>query len=440
MERNARAHPERAAKRREMEEELTRSIAGILAGCIVAVMTEGVEGANRAVAVTSLGAVTAFGAGVETFWKGALSGRTGIAPVTRFSAAPYRSGIAAEVPGGSDGPDLERSGSDTSLSARLAFAAAREALGGVRLPGSPRRLGVVVGTSMGGNGEFVDWVRNGTARAAAPAGSDLSSLTTLLARATGARGPALTVSVACASGTLAVGIGADMIRSGECDAVLAGGFDSLSEFVFAGFDSLRALSLTASRPFDRRRAGLTLGEGAAFLLLEEASRAEEERRAPLAIVRGFGSAADAHHMTRPSPSGEGLVRAVTAALSDASIAPAEIGFVSAHGTGTVFNDRMEAAAFRTLFGERTGRLPVNSIKGAVGHSLGAAGAIEALLCTLVLNRAEIPPTAGHEEPDPGCPLDVVAGAPRSLASSVRYVLSTSSAFAGTNAALVFERS
>lgn len=402
-------------------------------------MAERVEGPGRAVAVTSLGAVTAFGAGVEAFWRGALDGRSGIAPVTRFSADPYRSGVAAEIPAGSLVREMDELAIGASPATCLAFAAAREALKGGRVPGAPERLGVVVGTSMGGNGAFVDWVRNGAVPAVRRSEATLFSVASDLARAIGARGPTLGVSVACASGTLAVGIGADMIRRGECDAVLAGGFDVLSEFVFAGFDSLRALSPSAARPFDRRRDGLTLGEGAAFLLLEKASRVEEQRRVPLAIVRGYGSAADAHHMTRPSPSGEGLVRAVTAALSDASIVPEEIGFVSTHGTGTVFNDRMEAAAFRTLFGERADRLPVNSIKGAVGHTLGAAGAIEALLCTLVLGRGEIPPTAGFEEPDPQCPLDVVVASPRPLPVSVRYVLSTSSAFAGTNAALVFER-
>jgi 3-oxoacyl-[acyl-carrier-protein] synthase II len=144
-------------------------------------------------------------------------------------------------------------------------------------------------------------------------------------------------------------------------------------------------------------------------------------------------------MTRPSPSGEGLIRAVRSALSDAAVVPDEIGFVSAHGTATVFNDRMEAAAFRSLFGERSIRVPSNSIKGAVGHTLGAAGALEALLCALVLERSQIPPTAGFEEPDPECALDVVAGTARPLPGSVRHILSTSSAFAGTNAALVFER-
>jgi 3-oxoacyl-[acyl-carrier-protein] synthase II len=402
-------------------------------------MGERTEGPARAAVVTSLGAVTAFGAGVEAFWRGALEGRSGIAPVTRFSVDPYRSGVAAEVPAGSLVLETDELATGAISATRLGLAAAREALAGCPVPDVPERFGLVVGTSMGGNGAFIDWVRNGTTSAVLPSGATLFSIASAFARQVGVRGPALTVSVACASGTLAVGIGADMIRRGECDAVLAGGCDVLSEFVFAGFDSLRALSSSAARPFDRRRDGLTLGEGAAFLLLEEASRVEKQGRVPLAVVRGYGSAADAHHMTRPSPSGEGLVRAVTAALSDASVGPEEIGFVNAHGTGTIFNDRMEAAAFRSLFGVRADRLPANSIKGAVGHTLGAAGAIEAVLCTLVLGRGEIPPTAGFEEPDPQCPLDVVAASPRPLPVSVRHVLSTSSAFAGTNAALVFER-
>ncbi len=402
-------------------------------------MGERARGPSRTAAVTSLGVVTAFGAGVEAFWKGVLGGRSAIAPVTRFPVSPYRSGVAAEIPAGDLAPESDRLATPSTSAMRLAFAAARKTVERERLPVAPERFGLVVGTTMGGNGEFIDWVRSGTAPSTRRSDATLFSVASALAAEIGARGPVLTVSAACASGTLAVGIGADLIRRGECDAVLAGGFDVLSEFVFAGFDSLRALSSSASRPFDRRRDGLTLGEGAAFLLLEERAGVEERGRAPLAIVRGYGSAADAHHMTRPSPSGEGLARAVSSALADASIGPEEIGFVSTHGTGTVFNDRMEACAFRSLFGERAARLPANSIKGAVGHTLGAAGAIEALLCALVLERGVIPPTAGLEEPDPLCPLDVVGGSPRPLPDSVRYVLSTSSAFAGTNAALVLER-
>jgi 3-oxoacyl-[acyl-carrier-protein] synthase II len=437
-ERNARREAADQAKRRRREEGFTGNIEGILAGCIVHSMGERVLRPRHAVAVTALGAVTAFGSGVEAFWRGVLEGRSAIGPLTRFSAAPYRSGVAAEVPEGSlFGPE-RKAGTFAGTAADLVLAAAREALGGRGRPPAPERLGVVVGTSMGGNGALVDWVRQG-----APSGGHrpdpLFSVASVLASEVGARGPSLCVSVACASGTVAVGIGADMIRKGECDAVLVGGVDLLSEFVFAGFDSLRALSATGARPFDRRRDGLTLGEGAALLLLEDDARARREGRPPLALVGGYGSAADAHHMTRPSPSGEGLIRAVRSALSDAAVVPDEIGFVSAHGTATVFNDRMEAAAFRSLFGERSIRVPSNSIKGAVGHTLGAAGALEALLCALVLERSQIPPTAGFEEPDPECALDVVAGTARPLPGSVRHILSTSSAFAGTNAALVFER-
>ncbi|HEX7579627.1 MAG TPA: beta-ketoacyl synthase N-terminal-like domain-containing protein, partial [Thermoanaerobaculia bacterium] len=216
-------------------------------------MGERAEGPARAAVVTSLGAVTAFGAGVEAFWRGALAGRSGIAPVTRFSTDPYRSCVAAEIPAGSLVRETDELETGATSATRLAFASAREALADSPFPDAMERFGLVVGTSMGENGPFIDWVRSGTTPGIRPATATLFSVASALARHFHARGPTLTVSVACASGTLAVGIGADLIRRGECDAVLAGGFDVLSEFVFAGFDSLRALSPSASRPFDRRR-------------------------------------------------------------------------------------------------------------------------------------------------------------------------------------------
>jgi 3-oxoacyl-[acyl-carrier-protein] synthase II len=229
---------------------------------------------------------------------------------------------------------------------------------------------------------------------------------------------------------------ADMIRRGEAERVLAGGYDALSEFVFSGFDSLRALSTTTVRPFDRRRDGLGLGEGAGFVFLEEESAARARGARPLARVLGWGSGGDAHHMTRPSENGEGLVRAITAALCHARVRPEDVGFVNAHGTATTFNDRMEARAFETVFGARAGRVPVDSIKGSIGHTLGAAGALEAVLVALSLSRGVLPPTPGFETPDPEVPLDVVAS-PRE--ADVRIAVSCSSAFAGTNACLVLER-
>ena len=372
----------------------------------------------------SAGVVTALGSGVESFFSALLAGAVGLEGATLFDTSRFQAKLAAEakLP---PGDTLERGH-------RLALLAAEEALRGVEFGG--RRAGVAVGTTLGGNRLFTAALDGSPTD---PALSTMSSATTLLATTFGARGPHATLSVACASGSAAIGLGAEWIRRGEAEVVLAGGYDALSEFVFSGFDALRALSRSVVRPFDLRRDGLALGEGAGFVVLEDAERAARRGAPALALVRGYASAADALHMTRPSPSGEGLVRAVTAALRASGVAPDEIGFVSAHGTATTFNDRMEAAALRTVFGERVATLPVNSIKGSIGHTLGAAGALEAIAAALVLSRGLIPPTAGFAEPDPTCPLDVVSAVPR--ATTARFALSTNAAFAGTNTALILEK-
>jgi 3-oxoacyl-(acyl-carrier-protein) synthase len=393
----------------------------------------------REVAITGLGAVTAFGVGVECLWRALLRGDCALSPVTLFDASRYQARCAAEVPVIPPDP----LGQVAERGHRFALAAAAEALGAVPETFGGPRAGIVVGTTLGGNRLWTSWLaRNGSA-CGCPGDplrdSSMPSAMRLLALRTHARGPALTLSVACASGTAAIGMGAELIRRGEADQVLAGGYDALSEFVFAGFDSLRALSTTTVRPFDRRRDGLGLGEGAGFVLLEELEFARRRGAEVLALVRGYASASDAHHMTRPSPTGDGLVRALTGALGRAGVRADEIGFVSAHGTATSYNDRMEAAGFRRVFGERTASLPFNSIKGALGHTLGAAGALEAVMTTLVLRRSVIPPTANLEEIDPAFEIDFVAGAPRTLASPISIAASTSSAFAGTNVALLLER-
>jgi 3-oxoacyl-(acyl-carrier-protein) synthase len=222
------------------------------------------------------------------------------------------------------------------------------------------------------------------------------------------------------------------IRAGRADVVLAGGTDLLCRFVVAGFNSLRATSDVA-RPFDRDRKGLVLGEGAAVLVLESAEHAAGRGARIRARVAGTGAAADAVHMTAPDREGAGAARAIRAALDDAGVMPADVGFVSAHGTGTPYNDAMEAAALTRVFG--AGRVPANSIKGAIGHTLGAAGAIEAVLCVRVLEAGLVPPTVGLETIDPACAtVDLVQGAARRVAA--RTVVSTSSGFAGANAAIV----
>ncbi len=368
-------------------------------------------------AVTGLGAVTAFGAGVPALRQGAWSGATAIAEVTLFDVSRFVAKTAAEVRLVPDDPACETA----DRTERLALAAANEALGPLAALGPG--AGVAVGTTLAGR----------EAREAP------GSLAALLARRYGALGPVATVSTACASGAAAIGLASAWIREGRATRVLAGGADALSPFVFSGFDALRALSPTAARPFDSGRDGLTLGEGAGFLLLEDEGAAVRRGARVLARVAGYGSAADAFHMTRPDPAGSGLSRASRAALADAGLAAADVGFVSAHGTGTVFNDAMEEAALAHVLGPRAGSVPVHGLKGAIGHTLGAAGALEAVLCVLVLGADDVPPTAGHRASRADSPLRVVSGAPHRPARLVDVVLSTSAAFSGTDAALVLER-
>jgi len=373
------------------------------------------------------------GRGLEIFWTALLQGRTGIRPVSLFDPSPYQARTAAEI----DHVPEDPLGETAERGHLLALAAATDALASCGDFGGPRD-GLVVGTTLGGNRSFTEWLC-GRAPAAALPESTVPAATRLLARRTGARGPVLTVSVACASGAAAIGAGAALIRRGDADRVLAGGYDALSEFVFSGFDSLRALTRTCPKPFDRARDGLALGEGAGFVLLEEAESARRRGARPFAVLRGHGSAADAHHMTRPTPGGEGLARAVAAALEDAGETAGRVDFVSTHGTATPFNDRMEAAALKRVFGETLGEIPVNSIKPALGHTLGAAGALEGVMTALVLERGQIPPTLNHHEMEPGLGLNVVAGGPVKPSHPVSLAVSTSSAFGGMNVALVLER-
>jgi 3-oxoacyl-[acyl-carrier-protein] synthase II len=219
---------------------------------------------------------------------------------------------------------------------------------------------------------------------------------------------------------------------------VVGGVETLCAFVVNGFNCLRATTADTVRPFDARRSGLLLGEGAAMLLVEEREHARARGARTDVEVVGTGLAGDATHMTAPARDGAGAARAMRMALADAGIAPTDVDFISAHGTGTVYNDAMEMAAITSVFGEAAARIPVNSIKGAIGHTLGAAGSFEAIMCAQILRSGLIPATVGCEQLDPACHLDIVVGPPRRR--EVRTVLSTSSAFAGNNASIVLQRS
>ncbi len=388
-------------------------------------------GTGRRVVVTGMGAETALGRGVDALWEGALLGRSAIRPVTRFDTRRFHARQAALIDRdrGPDGEDLET---------LFACDAAIEALASCPDFGGGN-AGIAVGTTLAGNGALTNWLASRTGGAATLSRGDPGALSRELAERHGARGPVATVSVACASGAAAVGLAAEWIREGRATRVLAGGADAVSPFVFSGFDALRALSASVARPFDVARDGLTLGEGAGFLLLEEEGQARRRGAAILAWVAGYGSGSDAHHMTRPDPEGRGLARAVKTALFQAGRVPSDVDFVSAHGTGTTFNDAMEEAALAHVLGARARLVPVNGIKGAIGHTLGAAGALEAILSVLVLAHQRVPPTAGHATARPDSPLRIVSGAPLSAEKPIAIALSTSAAFGGTNAALILER-
>lgn len=381
------------------------------------------------IAVTAAGVVTPIGQDLDTFWAALLTGTDGISAIERFPVGDLRVGRGGEIKKLTRPVNWRRV--PDCRATRLLVSAADDlcAQAGGRPDVDPERLAVVVGTALGGVEEGERALKGGSARRLRGALYDAPAHR--LARWLGARGPAITVATACASGATALGIGSEMLRRGEADAVVAGGYDVLCRFVMRGFDGLRSLTRERVRPFDRRRSGLLLGEAAGLLLLR---REREAGPARLGTLLGYGSASDAAHIAAPDPHGRGIERAMLMALADAGVAPDEIDFVSAHGTATPLNDPIEAAALRRVLGPSGGGVPVNSIKGALGHTMGAAAALEAIVCLLAGRRGQVPATLGLEERDPACDLDCVQGVARSLRP--RVSLSTSLGFGGCNAALV----
>jgi 3-oxoacyl-[acyl-carrier-protein] synthase II len=249
-------------------------------------------------------------------------------------------------------------------------------------------------------------------------------------------GPIIVIANACASGANAIGHAWDLIHHGQAERVLAGGYDGLNQLVFCGFDSLQALSPTRCRPFDAQRDGLALGEGAAVLTLESLAAAKQRGAEIIGEIIGYSAATDAHHLTQPHPHGAAAFQAMTQACASAAISPAAIGYVNAHGTGTPLNDSSEAAAINRWAGTTAGQLRVSSTKGSIGHLLGAAGAVEAVVCVMALREGWLPPNAGLETVDPVCRFPVLD---RPLDLSVEYAASNSFGFGGANATLLFRR-
>jgi 3-oxoacyl-[acyl-carrier-protein] synthase II len=422
---------------------------------------------KRRVVITGMGSVTPLGLSVEETWKNLIAGKSGIRPIFIFDAETFPTTFAAQVPDF----DLARFVRDPSVLAkagrniRFAMAAGRMALqdaglldGGI----DPLRTGIYLGSGEGilDFSTLVDCIANGTGpdgKVSAVGFAELGfkrydGLRELeqepnmpanhLAAEYGIAGPTYSCLTACAASTQAIGEALDIIRTGRCDMMLAGGTHSMIHPLgVTGFNLLTAISTDhkdepwrASRPFDRDRAGFVLGEGSTIMVLEELQHARARGAKILAEMTGFGSSADAYRMTDIHPEGRGPAAAMRLALADAGIGPDCIDYISAHGTGTTENDKVETLAVKLVFGPRATKVPISSVKSTLGHLIAAAGATELMTCVLAIRDHVLPPTMNLETPDPECDLDYVPNAARKV--NVEVCLSNSFGFGGQNDSLV----
>jgi 3-oxoacyl-[acyl-carrier-protein] synthase II len=409
---------------------------------------------QRRVVITGIGAITPIGLGVEGLWDGLRRRESAVRCITRFDPSMFKSRIAGEVPDFSAGDHMEeRRARRLDRFSQFSVAATRMALADACLDPAredPDRVGAMMGTALGGvahgEGQYHHFLTGGP-RAVDPA----LALTVFAGAAScniaiefGFTGPNSTNGMSCASGAIAIGEGFRAIARGEADVMVSGGAEApLAPLCFGAFSIIRAMSTRnddpshASRPFDLDRDGFVMAEGAAVLILEERSRARA-RGAPIyAEVCGYGLTNDAHHMTAPRPDGRQAARAMRNALTEAGVAPHEVGYINAHGSSTPLNDPTETISIKQVFGDHAGRVAFSGTKGYYGHALGASGAIEAAICALASRRHWLPPTVNLDSPDPTCDLPQVPGA--GLELDPDYLLSNSFGFGGINAALLFRR-
>ncbi|MGD0265192.1 MAG: beta-ketoacyl-ACP synthase II [Candidatus Methylomirabilota bacterium] len=406
------------------------------------------------VVVTGLGAVAPNGIGVESFWQSIIGGVSGIGPITRFDASKHDTRIAGEVKGFDPLQWVEKKEArKMDLFIHYAVAASQMAYddSGLKVTDDNReRVGVFVGTGMGGIPALEEshklLLERGPGRVSA---FFIPSIITNLASGQismrfGMKGPNLCVSTACASGNHAIGDSFRIIQRGEADVMLAGGSEAvITPLTIGGFCSMKALSTRndeptrASRPFDKDRDGFVMGEGSGLMVLEELEHARRRNAKIYAEIVGYGMSADAYHITQPAPEGEGAVRSMRLALKDAKLTPSQVGYINAHGTSTPVGDVNETLAIKTVFGDHARSVAVSSTKSMTGHLLGAAGGIESVITVLTLVHGILPPTINYETPDPECDLDYVPNTARR--AEVRYALTNSFGFGGTNASLLFKK-
>ncbi|MCL1920056.1 MAG: beta-ketoacyl-ACP synthase II [Kiritimatiellaeota bacterium] len=404
--------------------------------------------------VTGLGVVSPIGNTVEEFWTSVQDGTCGIGPITKFDASRVDAKIAGEVKGFDitkyvDAKEAKR----MALFTQYAVAAAKQAWADAGLEGcalNPERVAVMLGNGIGG--KEIDDEAYRTLFDRGPGRLSPMVIPKLIANeAAGnvsillnAKGPSHTVVTACASGTDAMGVALDMIRAGRADVVIVGGTEAtVTEYCIGGFCAMKALSTKrndtpekACRPFDADRDGFIMGEGAAILIIESEAHAKARGARAYVEFAGYGASSDAYHLTAPDPEASGAVRAIQLALENAGVKPEEVDYVNAHGTSTPLNDPMETKAVKTVFGEHAYRLKMSSTKSMTGHLLGAAGALEAVICALAITNGFYPPTINYETPDPACDLDIVPN--KGVRAPVRVAISTSLGFGGHNGVVVFK--
>lgn len=396
---------------------------------------------NTDVVVTGLGVVSGFGAGVEALWAGLCRGEAAIGDFSAFDHAAHRTHVASEVPAAAFEAATRGIRAAWTRADRFAVLAAREAIDQAGVAAGLDEAGVYFGSSTGGLLESEVYFAalcgyGGRPRLRQVAAQSNDGPGNAVARLLGVRGPVETFSSACTSASLALCAALDALRAGEVDVAVAGGSDALCQVTYAGFNSLRSVDARPCRPYRADRAGLSLGEGAAVLVLERAAHAAARGATPIAVFAGAAATCDASHMSAPDPEGRGAAAAIELALARAGVVADAIDFVNVHGTGTPHNDRAEWQALTRVFGVRALAIPLTATKGLLGHLLGSSGALEAVVTVLCLARGLLHAVPDDGGPlDPELPVDLVRGAPRPCPVA-RVALSTNLAFGGTNTALV----
>ena len=397
------------------------------------------------VVVTGLGVVSSVGIGWPAFWESLLAGRSGIRPIQYLDTADYPTHFGGEVLGFNA---LQFMPADTAKrlgrGSQFAIAATKLALEDTKFPTETvanLRVGVCLGTTMADIQTLEEmnqtWVTGSDKKVSGALVSRYPSCTISanVAGHFGFIGPNLMIPTACAAGNYAISYATDLLRTGKADLMVAGGVDPFSRIAFTGFNRIFAVAPERCQPFDKNRQGTLIGEGAGILLLERLEDAKARGAQIYAEVLGYGLSCDGHHMTIPEV--DGVARVMRNALKDAGLEPGDVDYISAHGTGTPANDRTECAAIRNVFNSHTDHLPVSSIKSMLGHTMGAASALEAITCVLALHHGAIPPTINLETQDPECNIDCVPNTSRRQA--VKTVLNNSFAFGGNNACVAFSK-